>query len=173
MPLADERAERAVWLRYYEIVLDRVGVTTGAGRLAEAVTTRWESTISVEPYRWTVSVLVELEQRGIPVVVLSDAWPSLHRWYRELNLDRYIRAMVISGEEGVTKPDHRSFDMARALLGSDVSDVTFVDDYPGHVRAAVNLGMRGLRLRNGDEDPAADVHEITDLTELLGFLEPE
>jgi putative hydrolase of the HAD superfamily len=173
VPLADERAERPVWLRYYELVLDRVGVTTGAGDLAEAITTRWESTISVELYPWTVSVLAELEQRGIPVVVLSDAWPSLRRWYRELSLDRYIAAMVISGEEGVTKPDHRAFDKARELLGSDVSEVIFVDDYPGHVRGAVDLGMRGLRLRHGDEEPAADVHEITDLTELLALLERE
>ena len=173
VPLADERAERAVWLRYYEIVLDRVGVTTGVGGLAEAITTRWESTISVEPYPWSVSVLVELEQRGFPVVVLSDAWPSLRRWYRELNLDRYIRAMVISGEEGMTKPDHRAFNKARKLLGSDVSEVVFVDDYPGHVRAAVDLGMRGLRLRHGDEEPAADVNEITDLKELLALLEQE
>jgi len=104
------------------------------------------------------------------VVVLSDAWPSLRRWYRELNLDGYIRAMVISAEEGITKPDHRIFEKARRLLGPDVSEVVFVDDHPGHVRAAADLGMRGLRLRHPGEEPADGLEEITGLTELLGRL---
>lgn len=115
VPLADERAERAVWLRYYEIVLDRVGVTTGGGRLAEAITTRWESTISVEPYPWTVSVLVGLEQRGIPVVVLSDAWPSapvvpraeprpLHRCHGDLRRRRGDQAGPPGVRQGASAP---------------------------------------------------------------------
>lgn len=143
--------------------------------VAEAVTAAWASTISVEPYPWSIPVLAELQRRGIPVVVLSDAWPSLRRWYHELDLDRYIRAMVISGEEGITKPDHRVFAKAVKLLGPDVSDVggsevLFVDDDPAHVRAAVDLGIRGLRLRHAHDDSADGVDEITDLSELLAQL---
>ncbi len=171
VPLADECCERAVWLRYFEIVLDRVGAATDVKEVAEAITARWESTMCVEPYPWTVPVLAELQERRIPVVVLSDAWPSLRRWYRELDLDRYVQAMVISAEEGFTKPDRRVFDKAVELLGSDVGRVVFVDDYPGHVRAALDLGIRAVRLRHSDEERARDVDEIADLTELLRFLE--
>ncbi len=170
MPLVDEQAERSVWVRYYEIVLEQVGLDSEGYALAEAITAACESTISVEPYSWTRPVLRELAHRGVPVVVLSNAWPSLRRWYRELQLDRYIGAMVISGEEGITKPDQRVFEKAVKLLGADAGDVTFVDDHPGHVRAAIALGMRGLRLLHADDDPAVDLDEITDLHELLARL---
>ncbi len=171
VPLVDESSERAVWDRYFEILLDRLGVAVDAKGLAEAIAARWESTMCVEPYPWTVPVLAELQERRIPVVVLSDAWPSLRRWYRQLDLDCYVHAMVISGEEGLTKPDRRVFDKAIELLGCDVGQVVFVDDYPGHVRAALDLGIRAVRLRHDDEERAPDVDEITDLAELLRYLE--
>jgi HAD superfamily hydrolase (TIGR01509 family) len=167
IPLADEEAELAVWTRYFELLLEGIGITHDHHGLARSMVTAWEAAPGVEPYPWTLPVLAELEHRGIPVVVLSDAWPSLRRWYRELGLDTYVRAMVISGEEGITKPDRRVFDKAVALVSCAASNVTFVDDYPGHVQAAVDLGMRGLRLRHADHDPADGIQEITDLTELL------
>jgi 2-haloacid dehalogenase len=78
--------------------------------------------------------------------------------------------MVISGEEGITKPDPKVFDKALELLGHEARDVFFVDDHPGHVRAAVDLGMGGLRLRHPEQEPAAGLHEITDLRELLAHI---
>lgn len=170
LPLADEVTERPVWVRYHEIMLEAVGVTVDVKELAEAITARWELELCVEPYPWTVPILSELQERQIPVVVLSDAWPSLRRWFREMGLDRYVQAMVISGEEGITKPDARVFAKALSLLGLDAADVVFVDDWPGHVRAATNLGMRGIRLREEHKDPDDMVEEITDLRDLIGYL---
>ncbi len=77
---------------------------------------------------------------------------------------------MISAEEGITKPDRRVYEKARKLLGRDVSEVIFVDDDSGHIRAAVDLRMRGLRLRHRGQEPAEGLEEITDLTELLGRL---
>jgi len=170
VPLADEHAEHPVWVRYHEIVLEGLGITTDRSGLADAVTAAWEATLCVEPYPWTVPVLAELQRREIPVVVLSDAWPSLRRFYRQMDLAPYIGAMVISAEEGITKPDRRVFAKALALLGHGAGDVVFVDDWPGHVRAAVELGMRGFRLRHPDEEPDEGVEEIADLREVLARL---
>ena len=50
----------------------------------------WEASLPVEPYSWTVPVLEELAARQLPVVLLSDAWPSLRRFYRELGLEVHI-----------------------------------------------------------------------------------
>jgi putative hydrolase of the HAD superfamily len=168
--LADEAAERPVWVQYYRILLEQLGVAADHCELAETITLATESSIGAEPFSWTEPVLRELHCRGVPLVVLSDAWPSLRRWFRELSLDRYVRAMVISGEEGITKPDRRVFEKARGLLGSGVNDVVFVDDWPGNVRAASQLGMRGLRLRHASEEREDGVEEISDLTELLTLL---
>lgn len=168
-PLADETAERQVWLRYYAILLEAIKVEDRV-QLPELMTRHMERNVGVDPYPWTVPVLAELEQRGIPVVVLSDAWPSLRRGFRQLELDHYVKAMVISGEEGITKPDQRVFAKARDCLGDSVTSVYFVDDYPGHVRASCQLGMTGLRLRHPEAEPAGGLIEITDLRELLAHL---
>jgi HAD superfamily hydrolase (TIGR01509 family) len=165
VPLADEAEERLVWVRYYELVLESLGFDADRHELAETIATAWEATLWVEPFPWTLPVLRELEARGIPVVVLSDAWPSLRRWFRELGLDAYVDAMVISGEEGITKPDRRAFDKARALL--DANDIVFVDDSADNVRGAIALGMRGLRLGHPGKTPDPTLTEISDLHELL------
>jgi FMN phosphatase YigB (HAD superfamily) len=145
--VTDEAAERSVWLRYHQLVLEALRIEADSAALAEEVTHLWETDITVEPYPWTVPTPVELPCRGIPIVVLSDGWPSLRRWFAELGLSPFIQAMVISAEEGITKPDARVFNKARGLLGPHVDEVIFVDDYPGHVQAASALGIRAFWLR--------------------------
>lgn len=171
VPLRDLVEERAVWTRYYEIVLTGVGVTRDIPRLARAMAAASERTLGVEPYPWSIEVLAGLRERDVPVVVLSDAWPSLRRSFRQLGLHPYVKAMVISAEEGIAKPDPRVFDKALCLLGCDAAEVVFVDDWPGHVQAAAALGMRGLRLRHAGEESAPKLNEIEDLRELLALLD--
>jgi putative hydrolase of the HAD superfamily len=169
IPLADEVAERPVWVRYYEIVLESAGVTPRRTGLAKVIAERQEHSLPLEPFPWTLPVLSELQRRKVGVVVLSDAWPSLRRHYRQLGLDRYVDAMVISAEEGLTKPDPKVFTKARGLLG-EAQEIVFVDDWAGHVRAAIGLGMRGLRLLPAGEDPDPFLEEISDLRQLLEHL---
>jgi HAD superfamily hydrolase (TIGR01509 family) len=169
-PLLDEAAERQVWLGYYRVLLAALDVTGRAEELAEAIVSASETDIPVEPYPWTWPFLTELHRRRVPVVVLSDAWPSLRRWFRALDLEPYVRAMVISGEEGFTKPDPRMFAKARRLLGHEATEVVFVDDWPGHVQAANRLGWRGVLLQSPDVEPAPGLIAIADLRDLLDQL---
>ncbi len=41
VPLVDEQAERAVWIRYYEIALGGAGITKDCSALASAITEAW------------------------------------------------------------------------------------------------------------------------------------
>jgi HAD superfamily hydrolase (TIGR01509 family) len=166
-PLADEAAERPVWLGYYRVILASLGVGEAVDELVEAIVSAWEANVPVEPYPWTRPVLSELHRRQIPVVVLSDAWPSLRRWFRALDLEPYVQGMVISGEEGFTKPDPRSFAKARRLLGDQATEVVFVDDWAGHVEAANTLGLRGVLLRDANDAPVPGLASIADLRDTL------
>jgi putative hydrolase of the HAD superfamily len=172
LPLRDEAEERPVMARYHEIVLAGIGVTPdGAGALAEEILAREAARAVVEPYAWTVEVLGELQARAIPTVVLSNAWPSLRRLHRELGLDRFVSAMVISAEEGISKPDERVFHKALELLGDrPAGQVAFVDDWPGHVEAANRLGIRGIWLRHGADETVAGLEQVADLRELLSIV---
>lgn len=167
VPLRDDAAERVVMARYHEVVLAGVGVTRDGAALAREIQAREEARELVEPYEWTVEVLAGLRARSIPVVVLSNAWPSLRRLHRGLGLDRFVKAMVISAEEGISKPDARVFGRALAALGTPAARTVFVDDWPGHVEAAGRLGLRGVWLRHGTPDATTDLEQITDLRAVL------
>ena len=110
------------------------------------------------------------EARSIPVVVLSNAWPSLRRLHRGLGIDRFVAGMVISAEEGAGKPDVRLFRKALDLLDRPPAQVTFVDDWPGHVEAADSLGIRVIWLRHKGQDPVPGLETIVDLRELLNII---
>lgn len=168
IPLASEEEEHELWTRYFDVVLR--ALEHHGDSLPALITERWKASRCVELFEWTMPVLTELRARDIPVVVLSDAWPSLRRWYGELGLDGFVDAMVISAEEGITKPDRRVFEKARSLLGG-VDDVVFVDDWPYNVRAANELAMRGLRLRPVGAESDPSVLEIQDLRVVLDHLE--
>ena len=167
VPLPDETEEREVLVRYHEVVLAGVGVTRDIAALAREVQAREEARDAVEPYEWTLEVLAELQARSIAVVVLSNAWPSLRRLHRSLGIDRFVSAMVISAEEGISKPDARMFRKALRLLGEPPERAVFVDDWPGHVEAANRLGIRGIWLRHGAHDTMPGLEAISDLRALL------
>lgn len=170
IPLADEGAERLVMARYHEIVLAGIGVTDGVAALAREIQAREEARDVVETYEWTIEVLAALQARSIPVVVLSNAWPSLRRLHRGLGLDRFFSAMVISAELGVSKPDAHAFHTALDALGRPAGEVVFVDDWPGHVEAANHLGIRGIWLRQDGHKPSPDLESIADLRDLLALI---
>jgi 2-haloacid dehalogenase len=52
--------------------------------------------------------------------------------------------MVISGVEKVMKPDHRIFELALERFGIKASETIFIDDNPNNVKAANELGIRGI-----------------------------
>jgi len=170
VPLRDEAEERLVMVRYHETILAGVGVRHDREAIAREIQRREETRVSVEPYEWTIEVLSELQARSIPVVVLSNAWPSLRRLHRGLGLDRFVKAMVISAEEGCSKPDARVFARALEALGERPDRTLFVDDWPGHVEAANRLGMRGIWLRHRPDDTEAGLEEIADLRSLLDII---
>ena len=121
----------------------------------------------VEPYEWTLEVLAELRARSIPVVVLSNAWPSLRRLHRRARPRPLREGDGHLGRGGRRQAGRADLPPALDLLGQPPGRVLFVDDWPGHVEAANRLGMRGIWLRHGDRDAADGLEQIADLRALL------
>ena len=61
-------------------------------------------------------------------------------------IDRY----VVSGAEGLVKPDHRLFQVLLDRYGLKATDCTFVDDNAVNVEAACELGMTGIVFSNAE-----------------------
>ncbi|MEX1008029.1 MAG: HAD-IA family hydrolase [Acidimicrobiia bacterium] len=61
-----------------------------------------------------------------------------------LALDRLVNAVVISGEEGVEKPDERIYRLMTDRLGVDAEQCVFIDDRLDNVEGARAVGMSAL-----------------------------
>jgi 2-haloacid dehalogenase len=94
----------------------------------------------------TVEILAELRSAGRPVFALSNMEPDRYA----LRKDRFafmnwFDGAVISGIEGVAKPDRRIFEILLERHELDPGRTAFIDDSPGNVTAARDLGITALR----------------------------
>lgn len=93
----------------------------------------------------SVDILRELHAAGIRVFALTN-------WSRELfplALHRFdfldlFEDIVVSGVEGVRKPDPEIFQILGKRIGRSVASCIFVDDSPANIKAATAAGMDAI-----------------------------
>jgi 2-haloacid dehalogenase len=113
----------------------------------------------VEEIAGTVAILQELHAARVPLFALTnwsaDLFPRAVERFGFLDL---FEDIVVSGEEGVAKPDPEIFEVleerVRHLAGLD--DCIFVDDSPANVQAAEATGLDAI-LFTGPEDLREDL----------------
>jgi 2-haloacid dehalogenase len=93
----------------------------------------------------TVELLSELKASGMPCYALSNMEPDAF----EVRLARFgfmqwFDGHVISGLEGVAKPDRRIFEILLHRHGLRPERCVFIDDQPRNVDAARDLGLAAL-----------------------------
>ena len=94
----------------------------------------------------TVDVLSSVKAAGIPCYALSNMEPDAYR----VRCDRFgfmtwFDGHVISGLEGVAKPDRRIFEILLERYALAPGTTVFVDDVPRNVEAARALGINAVR----------------------------
>jgi len=155
---------------YHRAMLARIGVQAPPELLA-ALVRDVPPTSVVETFPEVVPALTALRDRGVPMAVVSDAWPNLPDLHAALGLGDFFEAYAISALLGCHKPDPRMYRHASEALGLAPADCLFVDDDPALVAAAIELGYQGrAMLREGDEADPAGVEVISSLTELLDLV---
>src|SRR4029077_1221295 len=111
----------------------------------------------------SVSVLGELKRRGTPLYALSnwstETFPPQRRRFPFLT---WFDGIVISGEEGVIKPDPRIFRILLDRYRIEPGEAVFIDNNPKNAAAAEALGIHGIHFRS----PELLRHEL----EKLGLL---
>ena len=90
-----------------------------------------------------VEFLEKATANGFEIWCLSN---DVSEWSRKLrrkfDLEKYFRGFVISGDEGVRKPDAAIYQRLRDAADCLVSDIIFVDDRLRNIEVAARLGMR-------------------------------
>ncbi len=90
----------------------------------------------------SVEILAELRRGGVACYALSnmeaETFPRRRRRFAFFDL---FDGIVISGLEGVAKPDPAIFELLLGRFGLDAQAALFVDDNPQNLAAAAALGM--------------------------------
>jgi len=98
----------------------------------------------------TLGILRDLRARGVRVVALTN-W-SAETFHHAAELFPEVMAVfddiVVSGAEGVAKPDQRIFAILGRRLGHQLQGVFYADDAIGNVAAARAAGMDAVQFTN-------------------------
>ena len=98
------------------------------------------------PYPDAEPVLRTLQERGVPVAVVSNVGFDLPAVFAGHGLDALVSAFVLSTDVGVMKPAAAMFAAACKALGVGPADSLMVGDNFRADGGAVELGMRTLLL---------------------------
>jgi len=112
--------------------------------LFEAFFERWHETVG-EPIAESVAIFRTLRQRGIRTYALTnfsaETWPLAVARFPLLN---DFDGIVVSGIEGLIKPDPAIYRLLMQRYSIDPSRTVFIDDRIENVEAALGLGLKGI-----------------------------
>ena len=99
----------------------------------------------------TVDVIDQLRHRGVRLLALTNWSAETFPWARRtFSALQSFEGIVVSGEEGVAKPDPRLYQVLLDRYQVRPTNAVFVDDAQVNVEAAIALGMHGLRFTGAD-----------------------
>lgn len=95
------------------------------------------------------AVLKRLSER-CPLVLVSNTEPPARRWLEQHGLHPYFRAILLSCEIGLSKPDERIFRKALDVLDCRPADAVMIGDRLDlDIAPARRLGLWTIRVRRG------------------------
>ena len=104
------------------------------------------------PIDGTVAILSELRTAGVPCYALTNMERETYPLRRErFPFLSWFDGTVVSGLEGVAKPDPAIFELLLDRFDLDPADTLFIDDSPVNVNAARSVGMRALEFDSPDQ----------------------
>ncbi len=123
---------------------DRLAQFPEHAGLIEAYYGRWEEMLN-GAIQGTVDILKALTEDGKAVYGLSnfssETFQTARRHFPFLDS---FTGLVVSGDEGLIKPDPRIYELLMARFGLVADELVFVDDREANIKAANDLGIHGL-----------------------------
>jgi putative hydrolase of the HAD superfamily len=117
-------------------------------------------------------VLRDLAETGLLLGVVSNFEPWLDDLFGALGVRDEFSVRVISGVEGVEKPDPRIYELALERAGVAADEAAFVGDNPEFdVDPPASLGMFPVLVDRRGRYPSHAGTRVTSLAELPGLLE--
>jgi 2-haloacid dehalogenase len=100
----------------------------------------------------TVGIVADLKRAGVPRYALTnwsaETFPPQRNRFPFLS---WFDGIVVSGEEGVIKPDPRIFRVLLERYRIAPEEAVFIDDNPGNAAAAAALGIHGIHFQSPEQ----------------------
>ena len=112
----------------------------------------------MKPVDSMVTAVRELKEGGLRTGLVSNSWSTAH-YDRDL-LEELFDGVVISGEEGMHKPQPEIYELGAERVGAAPETCLFVDDLRENCEGAEAVGMTSLRHR----EPAETIAKLAELT---------
>lgn len=161
---------RRFWHDVYGIFLRELGIPTGDG-LIETVYAEFTDLANYALFDDVVPALDRLREAGLRLGVVSNFEEWLERLLEQLGVRDYFEVRVISGVEGLEKPDPRIFELAMERAGVEPDESVYVGDNPEFdVDPALAVGMFPVLIDRRERFPDAPGARITSLEQLPAVL---
>ena len=161
---------RAFWTSVYHHFLDRVGLPTGDG-LQDALYGAFTDVGNYELFADVRPVVGALSDAGIRLGLISNFEAWLEDLLVHLDIRDVFEVMVISGVEGIEKPDPAIFELALARAGLRPDEAVYVGDVPAFdVEPPSALGMHAVLVDRRQRHADFVGPRVTDLRDLPGLL---
>lgn len=110
--------------------------------LLEAFKTRWTETVG-EPIAESVEILAALLKNDIRCLALSNwGWDTFEQVRARFEFLDWFDGLLISGYEGVVKPDPAIFNLLCERYEVEPAGALFIDDSVKNIGAALELGFQ-------------------------------
>jgi putative hydrolase of the HAD superfamily len=162
---------REFWTSVYDRMLEELGVadTDGLAATLYREFTRIENYVLFDDVHPTIDAL---RARGLLLGIVSNFEAWLEDWFGIHELIETFPVRVISGIEGIEKPDRRIFLLALERAGVDAAESAYVGDNPEFdVDPPAALGMFPVLVDRRDRFPDHAGARIRDLRDLPAVLE--
>jgi putative hydrolase of the HAD superfamily len=165
---------RALWDVVYRVFLTEAGIDQGEHeRLVKALYERFRNLASYRLYPDVLPTLERLREGGLTLGLISNFEDWLEQLLETLEVSHFFEVTVISGIEGVEKPDTRIFDIALERAGVDAAHSAYVGDNPiFDAEPSRRAGMLSVVIDRRGNHAGTDFLRVTsleDLPEALGL----
>ena len=161
---------RRFWHDVYAIFLRDLGIDGGDG-LVDRVYAEFTDLANYVLFDDVPPVLEKLRGAGLELGVVSNFEEWLEQLLEELGVIDFFRVRVISGVEGMEKPDPRIFRLAMERAGVSPEGSGYVGDNPEFdVGPAAAVGMHPVLIDRRDRFPDAEGTRITSMDQLPAVL---
>jgi putative hydrolase of the HAD superfamily len=161
---------RAFWSSIYETFLGELGIEWSE-HLAERLYATFTDISNYRLFPDALEALQQLRDRDLQLGLISNFEEWLERLLEALEVSRFFDVRVISGIEGLEKPDTKIFEVALDRAGVAAGDSAYVgDNVHFDVEPAAEVGMHPVLIDRRGRYPDHDGLRITSLDELAGVL---